>query len=164
MRTFLIQHKISVILCAILVAGSYFYFQRVQEASTLTQQAAVLQTEISNMPEPDVLFREKRKGVTFSWIQSVPDFLRELNKWARKRSIGIVSIEPKEPTLKEGYIEQPIKLEVQGRFRAIGDYLSFLEGLPRPLQVTGLKLTSPEELAPDLKAKFELVLYIKDAA
>ncbi len=162
MREKINQHKIPALLLAILIAVLYFFFLRTQTAKALTQQATALQQEIATLPEPSA-YKRPGMSATFSWIHSIPDFLNDLTQWAKKRSVLIVSIEPGIPIKQTGYTEQPVKLAIQGRFREVGDYLTFLEDLPRPALVTGIQLTSPTAIFPDLAANLDLVIYIKDA-
>lgn len=163
MRSELNQHKVPAALVAILIAALYFFFLRAQTAKALTQQVETLQEEIAALPEP-ASYKQPGMGPTFSWIRSMPDFLRDLTQWAKNRSIDIVSIEPGETQQQNGYTEQPVRIEIQGRFRTIGNYLTFLEELPRPIQIIGLGLTSPADIAPDLLARLELVVYIRDVS
>ncbi len=163
MRTLIARHKIVLVLFALWLFVAYVFFLRLEEKQGLVGQVTLLQQEIAVLPQPAADRRMKDMGETFSWIDSMPDFLMDLTKWAKKRSIVIVTIEPEKTDYKEGYIEQPVKLELQGRFRTIGEYLTFLEDLPRPVQVTGLQITSPETVAPDILARLNLVVYIRDA-
>ncbi len=161
MRAQIKPHKAPAILLAILVVALYLFFLRAQTAKTLTQQANTMHKEIAALPEPSA-YKQAGMGVTFSWIRSMPDFLRDLTLWAKDRSIVIVSIEPGQTQQQNGYTEQAVKIEIQGRFRTIGNYLTFLEELPRPIQVMGLRLTSLSAIAPDLLANLQLVIYIRD--
>jgi len=155
------QYKVPAILLTVLIAALYLLFLRAQTAKTLTQQADTMQEEIAALPLPSA-HKRPDLGVTFSWIRSMPDFLRDLTLWAKNRSMTIVSIEPGETRQHNGYSAQPVKIEIQGGFRPIGNYLTFLEKLPRPIQVMGLRLTRPSSIKPDLLAKLELIIYIRD--
>jgi len=156
------QHKVPLFLVAVLTAVLYVFFLRTGTAKTLVQQSTVLKQEIAALPEVTSV-RRLGMGTTFSWIRSIPNFLSDLTQWAKNHAIVIVSIEPGLQKEQVGYTEQPVKLEIQGRFRKIGDYLTFLEDLPRPLLVTDIRFTSPTAISPDLLANLELLIYIKDA-
>jgi len=162
MRELMTRHKISIVLFAVWLVGGTVLFLRIQEGKRLAQQVAALQQEIAALPPPAPDLKLRGMGEAFSWIDSMPDFLMDLTLWSKKRSIAIVSIEPGEAAYKAGYTEQPVKLLLQGRFLDVGTYLTFLEDLPRPMQVTGLQLTRSATEAPDLLAHLDLVVYIRD--
>lgn len=163
MREFIVQQKIPLILLVVLALIGYVYFLRAQRAKELVYQVTELQQDIAGLPEPVSHRGRSEDGVGFSWIHSIPGFLKDLTQWSQERSMLIISVEPGEPNAKRGYTEQPVRLKVQAGFREIGNYLALLEGLPRPVQVTGLQLESLPSVSPDLLARLDLVLYIKDA-
>ncbi|MFQ5598425.1 MAG: type 4a pilus biogenesis protein PilO [Nitrospiria bacterium] len=168
MRELAVRYKMPFILFAMWVGVAYLYILRVEEVKALNLQRAALQKEISAMPEPPSPRSLESRGVRFSWPDSVPEFLRDLTRWSREKSLVVVSIEPGDPTIKEDYTEQPVTLEVQGPYRSIGNYLGFLESLPRPLQVTGFRISrvaSPSpKVSSDLLARLKLTLYIREGA
>ncbi len=161
MRDLLNRYKVPVILLAIWLGVSTVFFLRVKSAKALTHQVEALQQEIAALPEPTAR-SHFGLSATFSWIDSIPDFLLDMTQWAKERSLEIVSIEPGQSKKEQGYTEQPVSLTLEGRYRAVGNYLSYLEDLPRPMQITGVRLSNPSDVAPDLKARLELVIYIRE--
>ncbi len=98
--------------------------------------------------------------------QSVARILEELGARAREQSLELTVIQPRLPkspktvALSPGLTlrETPLSLQLSGRYRAIGEFLSTLPDAPFLASISSLMLTRPEAAAP-LRAELVLTVY-----
>ena len=92
---------------------------------------------------------------------SVASLLEDLTQLGRRHLIEMTSIQPGEPQTKEGRIEQAIRLETEGKYRDIGEYLAELEVFQKPVKVTSLKMEVSSSGRGLISASLDLMLYRK---
>lgn len=83
--------------------------------------------------------------------------LEEVTRLARLRQVEFVSIRPNAVADKGDYLQLNLQIDLQSRFRELGDYLLMLENLPRPLVVENLKVESRGEISPMIQAHLTTV-------
>ena len=125
----------------------------------------------SQAPEQDAALRQlqsryRQLESQLSGGQSVPRILEELGARAREQSLELTVIQPRLPkspktvALSPGFTlrETPLSLQLSGRYRAIGEFLSALPDAPFLASISSLMLTRPEATAP-LRAELALTVY-----
>ena len=90
---------------------------------------------------------------------SVASLMDDLTQLGRRHGVEMTSIQPGEPQVKEGHLEQTIHLETEGRYRDIGDYLAELEVFQKPVKITSLKMEVSSSGLELISATLELMLY-----
>jgi type IV pilus assembly protein PilO len=66
------------------------------------------------------------------------------------------------PVQAAEYMEQPIKMEVEGSFKGFFTFLSQVEKLPRITRIHDLKITDVAREDIEIKAEFSLSIYFQD--
>lgn len=70
-----------------------------------------------------------------------------------------MELKPSPAEKKGGYEILPIQLKSRSRFFSLGDYISALERLPRPVVIERLRIESTSESSPDVIADIVLQVY-----
>ena len=70
-----------------------------------------------------------------------------------------MELKPSPAEKKEGYEILQIQVKSRSRFFNLGDYISALERLPRPIVIERLKIESTAETSPDVIAEMVLQVY-----
>ncbi|MBI3804794.1 MAG: type 4a pilus biogenesis protein PilO [Nitrospirae bacterium] len=158
---------VMVALCMLII----FVLQpRVVERRKLDSQKKTLQQEISALSSalPILLQRaEAEKANPPSKPRpelveaSLSSILDEIGRKARMREVQVIELKPSLPETKEGIEVLPIQMKTRSRFFSLGDYIAALEGLPRPIAITRLKIESRTETSPEVAAEMTLYIYKK---
>ena len=75
------------------------------------------------------------------------------------KGVQLIELKPSLAEKKEGYEILPVQIKSRSRFFNLGEYLSALERLPRPIVVERLKIESTPETSPDIIAEMVLQVY-----
>lgn len=158
-------------------AGFIFYYTpRVMERKKLHTQKAVLQQEVSALSSAlPVLIQNADKTrvegpsqqVAAPWIDSdasLSMILEEISRRARLQEVQLIEVKPSLPEKRAGYEVLPLQMRTRSRFRNLGEYLSLLEHLPRPVTVNHLKIESSAETSPYVVVDMTLHIYKKGGA
>jgi Tfp pilus assembly protein PilO len=162
---------------ALFYAGVAFYYKpRVMEREKLSTQRMTLQQEVSALSSAlPVLIQkadETKTGaspdvVAAPWIDSdasLSMILEEIGRQARLQEVQLMELKPGPPEKKAGYEVLPLQMKTRSRFRNLGEYLSLLERLPRPVTVNHIKIESTTETTPYVVVEMTLHIYKKGGA
>jgi Tfp pilus assembly protein PilO len=158
---------------------TYFMMPMIRNARDLTVQKVSLKAEIDQGMAQIPLLRKRAeelhqaseaKGVSAEISGKVGDLfpggsrlsalLEEMTRLARLRQIEFVSIHPDAIEDKGTYFQLTLQIDVQSRFRELGDYLLMLENLPRAVIVKELKVETRADLNPSVLAHLKTVTYL----
>lgn len=158
---------------------TYFMMPMIRNARDLTVQKVSLKAEIDQGMAQIPLLRKRAeelhqaseaKGVSAEISGKVGDLfpggsrlsalLEEMTRLARLRQIEFVSIHPDAIEDKGTYFQLTLQIDVQSRFRELGDYLLMLENLPRAVIVKELKVETRADLNPSILAHLKTVTYL----
>ena len=159
----------------LLYAAVFFYYKpRVIEREKLHTQKAALQQEVSALSSalPALLQKGEAKKTDqpageISWIESdasLSMILDEISRQARFQDVQLMELKPSPAEKKAGYEIFPLQIRTKSRFQSLGEYLSSLERLPRPVTVNRLKIESTAETSPYIVVEMTLHIYKKGGA
>ncbi len=158
---------------------SYFMMPMIRGARDLAVQTISLKAEINQGMAQIPLLRKRAeelhqaseaKGVSAEISGKVGDLfpggsrlsvlLEEMTRLARLRQIEFVSVRPDAIEDKGTYFQLTLQIDVQSRFRELGDYLLMLENLPRAVVVKELNVETRADLNPSILAHLKTVTYL----
>lgn len=87
-------------------------------------------------------------------------FLEELTRLARLQQVDFVSVRPEGIEDKGPYLQLTMRIDVQSRFRELGEYLLMLENLPRAIIIDEMKVESSTETTPYVMAHLVATTYM----
>ncbi len=120
---------------------------KLDDELTLIARIPQLEAEL-NEREPEILKYEARLPKS----EEVPDLFRDIDRFKQTSDLGIVFQTRLPPVDKQGYVELPIRLEVNGNFDSIGTFVNQLERNQRFVQVKELEISeSPADRGQDLE-------------
>lgn len=125
----------------------------------LLQERARTLHENSQANEVRAEFSGKAEDL-FPGGSRLSSLLEEMTRLARLRQIEFVSVRPDAIEDKGTYLQLTLQIDVQSRFRELGDYLLMLENLPRAVVVKDLKVESRADLNPSVLAHLKTVTYL----
>lgn len=155
-------------LFALLYSFVFFFLQpRMAERQRLDQQKKTLQQEISMLSSTIPVLMRRAEAANPSESEPVPvlsnaslsTILEELSRQARIKEVQLMELKPSPAEKKEGYEILQIQVKSRSRFFNLGDYISALERLPRPIVIERLKIESTAETSPDVIAEMVLQVY-----
>jgi Tfp pilus assembly protein PilO len=158
---------------------TYFMMPMIRSARDLTVQKVSLKAEIDRGMAQIPLLRKRaeelyqastaqdvsaeisgKAGDLFPGGSRLSSLLEEMTRLARLRQIEFVSIRPDAIEDKGTYFQLTLQIDVQSRFRELGDYLLMLENLPRAVVVKELKVETRADLNPSILAHLKTVTYL----
>ena len=157
-------------LAAALYSLVFFVFlPRIAERQRLGEQKKTLQQEISALSTTLPVLMQKVEAEKGKYGSSEPALilsdaslsiiLEEIGRQARMKGVQLIELKPSLAEKKEGYEILPVQIKSRSRFFNLGEYLSALERLPRPIVVERLKIESTPETSPDIIAEMVLQVY-----
>lgn len=100
--------------------------------------------------------------------ETLPELLKQVHVQAKKFQVGILSISPGRSDAADPSqpILLPVELQVEGEYRAIGQFLGALRGEPSLGMVTvrRFQMDRDEHLLPRLRAQLSIELALKQEA
>jgi len=171
---------------AVLTAGavlflflSYFLIPMVRSAKDLAVQKVALKSEIDQGTTQIPLLRKRaedlskssqanetsaefagKAGDLFPGGSRLSSLLEEMTRLARLRQIEFVSIRPESVEDKGAYLQLTLQIDLQSRFRELGDYLRMLENLPRAVVVKEVKVETRSDINPSVLAHLKTITYL----
>lgn len=158
---------------------NYFMMPMIRSARDLTVRKVSLKAEIDQgMAQIPLLLKRadelhqaaQAKEVTTEFSGKVGDLfpggsrlsvlLEEMTRLARLRQIEFVSVRPDAIEDKGTFFQLTLQIDVQSRFRELGDYLLMLENLPRAVVVKELRVETRADLNPSVLAHLKTVTYL----
>ncbi|MCA9410107.1 MAG: type 4a pilus biogenesis protein PilO [Candidatus Omnitrophica bacterium] len=118
-----------------------------KEEDALIQRIPSLKAELEERG-PEILKYEARLPKS----EEVPELFRDIDRFKQTSDLEIVFQTRLPPVDKQGYVELPIRLEVEGDFDAIGTFINQLERNQRFVQVKELEISeTPTDRSQDLE-------------
>ncbi|MBI3994621.1 MAG: type 4a pilus biogenesis protein PilO [Nitrospirae bacterium] len=176
------RERVLFILTAVAVIFAYLHYfmmPMIRSARDLTVRKVSLKTEIDQgMAQIPLLLKRsdelheaaQAKEVSTEFSGKVGDLfpggsrlsvlLEEMTRLARLRQIEFVSVRPEAIEDKGTFFQLTLQIDVQSRFRELGDYLLMLENLPRAVIVKELRIETRSDLNPDILAHLKTVTYL----
>jgi len=155
-------------LIALLYSFVFFFLQpRMTERQRLAEQKRTLQQEVSALSSTLPILMRKAEAIDSTETMpalvisdaSVSAILEELSRQARIKEVQLMELKPSPAEKKKGYEVLPIQIRSRSRFFNLGDYISALERLPRPIVIERLKIESTTETSPEVTAELVLQVY-----
>ena len=87
-------------------------------------------------------------------------FLEELTRLARLQQVDFVSVRPEGVEDKGSHLQLTMRIDVQSRFRELGEYLLMLENLPRAIIIDEMKVESSTETTPYVMAHLKATTHM----
>jgi len=88
--------------------------------------------------------------------------LEQVTVIAQKQGLKPKTIRTLKKKNNSGYIEQPLKMELEGNFNAFYSFLLELEKLPRIMKIRELKLEKIRELEGQIKTDFTVSIFFQN--
>ncbi|MBI3609792.1 MAG: type 4a pilus biogenesis protein PilO [Nitrospirae bacterium] len=101
-----------------------------------------------------------KAGDLFPGGSRLSGLLEEMTRLARLRRIEFVSVRPDAIEDKGAYLQLTLQIDVQSRFRELGDYLLMLENLPRAVLIQELKVETRVDVSPSVLAHLKVMTYL----
>jgi|GEM_PF-6438580 len=159
MRSFPVDPRVAVMVLVIASALGGVSFRKGREVKGLMAEVASLERELA-LTRPPVPVQNPK----VNWVAvTIPSLLDDLARMGSQKSVEMTLVQPGEAAQKEGYIEQPVHLELEGKYRDIGEYLSLVERLQKTIRITGLKLEKSSSGPPLISAVLDLMVYRRGA-
>lgn len=92
-------------------------------------------------------------------VEAMPMVLSQLSAAARLHEVQILECTPAPVrSASEGFVIQPVELQVEGEYRSLGEFLGALRGNPSfgAVCIRRIKIAREEQLLPRLKARLSL--------
>lgn len=174
------SHIRKVIFFVLLVAISYFAYAYMIKPSNkhLTEQKLMLKSKVEKLKQLeeatmaaenlDTQLEELERAITFFENKLPPEsqidkVLEQVTVIAQKQGLEpktILALQPKECN---GYIEQPLRMELYGSFNSYYSFLLALERLDRITNMRELELEKDSENEGVATAKFVVSIFFQDA-
>jgi len=128
--------------------------QKLNELSQATAEAEDLGNQISQLEEAVEFFRSRLPHE--SQIHKV---LESITLIAQKQGLKTGTVSALRPKDCNGYIEQPLKMELQGDFFSFYTFLTDIERMPRIIRLRQLDLQKDEKTESQTKADFVVSVF-----
>ena len=157
----------------------YFLIPLVRSSKDLAVQKVAIKAEIDQGTTQIPLLRKRaedlnnlsqgkeasaefagKAGDLFPGGSRLSSLLEEMTRLARLRQIEFVSIRPESIEDKGAYLQLTLQIDVQSRFRELGDYLRMLENLPRAVVVKEVKIETRSDINPAVLAHLKTITYV----
>ena len=171
------------VLMAVPVASYFYVFKpRNQEIHRANEEIAMKQSRLdtleavaSKIDDIGLEIERGRESVTMieaklPSAQDVEGLLEQVWQTARRNALTLVSVKSEKPVPAAMYMEQPLKVSMEGQFDGFYQFLLELENLPRITRVHQMKIVKAVPLAGDqadqlppgsMKSEFILSIYFE---
>lgn len=96
--------------------------------------------------------------------KEVDNVVRQVSELAKAAGLESPAIESDKPVKAALYMEQPLKMKIDGNFNGFYDFLQRLEQLPRITRLPDIKVTRANNEDGHMKAEFTLSIYFQEGA
>lgn len=93
--------------------------------------------------------------------KEVDSVIRQVSDLAVESGLEPPNIESDKPVAAALYMEQPLKMKIQGNFNGFYEFLVKLEQLPRITRIPDMKITRSTDQDGHMKAEFVLSIYFQ---
>jgi type IV pilus assembly protein PilO len=93
--------------------------------------------------------------------KEVDQVVRQVSELAVECGLEPPAIESDKPVTAAMYMEQPLKMKINGDFNGFHGFLKRLEDLPRVTRIPDMKITRAQEKNGHMKAEFTLSIYFQ---
>lgn len=93
--------------------------------------------------------------------KEVDEIVRQVSSLAIESGLQPPAIESDRPVAAAMYMEQPLKMKINGNFTGFYDFLLKVEQLPRITRIPDMKITRAREADGHMQAEFTLSIYFQ---
>jgi type IV pilus assembly protein PilO len=93
--------------------------------------------------------------------KEVDSVIRQISDLAIEAGLEPPAMESDKPVGAATYMEQPLKMKVNGDFNGFHEFLKKLEPLPRAMRIPDLKIIRSTDVNGHMKAEFTLSIYFQ---
>ena len=106
----------------------------IQKYENMAKRTAILETQMRQRQE----FLERVKEILPS-EKEIPDILRQISDLAKENNLEVITFEPDKEIPQDYYNIIPLKMEIQGRFSNVMNFLNSIENLQRLIALNNIK-------------------------
>ncbi|PMP67744.1 MAG: hypothetical protein C0190_02700 [Thermodesulfobacterium geofontis] len=106
----------------------------IQKYENMAKRTAILEAQMRQRQE----FLERVKEILPA-EKEIPDILRQISDLAKENNLEIITFEPDKEIPQDYYNIIPLKMEFQGRFNNVINFLNSIENLPRLIALNHIK-------------------------
>lgn len=106
----------------------------IQKYEEMAKRTAILEAQMRQRQE----FLERVKEILPA-EKEIPDILRQISDLAKENNLEIITFEPDKEIPQDYYHIIPLKMEIQGRFNNVMNFLNSIENLPRLIALNNIK-------------------------
>ncbi len=106
----------------------------IQKYEDMARKTAVLEAQMRQRQE----FLERVKEILPS-EKEIPDILRQISDLAKENNLEVITFEPDKEIPQDYYNIIPLKMEIQGRFSNVLNFLNSIENLQRLIALNNIK-------------------------
>lgn len=106
----------------------------IQKYEDMAKKTAILEIQMKQRQE----FLERVKEILPS-EKEIPDILRQISDLAKENNLEIITFEPNKEIAENYYNIIPLKMEIQGRFSSVMNFLNSIENLQRLIALNDIK-------------------------
>jgi len=126
---------------------------KVQETTTRT-------TDLAKENE-DIRGRIQAIEATLPTDKEVDTIVRQVSELAVAAGLDAPGIKSEKPIPAAMYMEQPLKMKMNGEFTGFHEFLIKLEDLPRKTRISDMKITRSSDVNGNMTAEFTLSIYFQ---
>jgi len=131
--------------------------QSLNELEEATAAAKTLQAQLVELEEAIKFFESKLPPTS-----EVDTVLKDVTVIARKHGLASKKIRTKKRSINNGYVEQPLEMELDGGFNSYYSFLLELEKLDRITKIRKLDLKKKSTETGQTSAKFVMSIFFLD--
>jgi type IV pilus assembly protein PilO len=106
----------------------------IQKYEDMARKTTILEAQMRQRQE----FLERVKEILPS-EKEIPDILRQISDLAKEHNLEVITFEPEKEIPQDYYNIIPLKMEIQGRFSNVLNFLNSIENLQRLIALSNVK-------------------------
>jgi type IV pilus assembly protein PilO len=106
----------------------------IQKYEDMARKTTILEAQMRQRQE----FLERVKEILPS-EKEIPDILRQISDLAKEHNLEVITFEPEKEIPQDYYNIIPLKMEIQGRFSNLLNFLNSIENLQRLIALSNVK-------------------------
>jgi len=130
---------------------------RLSDFEKATARAQDLSKQMAQVDEAISFFEGKLPPTS-----EIAGVLRHITDITQKQGLKSKLVEPQKLKETSGYVEQPLRLELEGNFTAFYSFLLELEKLPRIMKIRKLDLSKMKDSEGQIAADFVVSIFLQN--
>ncbi|MDD5459447.1 MAG: type 4a pilus biogenesis protein PilO [Phycisphaerae bacterium] len=132
-------------------------YEKLAELERATSAANDLHKQLGELEEAIKFFESKLPSTS-----EIHKVLEQVTVIAQKQGLKPKTIKTLEKKNNSGYIEQPLKMELQGNFNSFYSFLLELEKLPRIMKIRNLELQKVRDAQGEVSTNFIVSIFFQN--